>query len=164
MPVPFAIAIRRAEGRRLGANPLVVASEGFPITAGLPQTFPLPTSRDVEYTALPPDNDGAQNLGSVSSPQCNQPTPRNTIVAGPQGQGRIAYLGLLYLAALEDYDNTDLRSGAPDRLLEQAVAWAGRGAVSNDRDDDGVQNEQDNCPNHANPNQEDGDEDGLGDL
>ena len=46
------------------------------------------------------------------------------------GAGCSAYLGPIYLASVSDYAGVApaLRSGSPDRLLEQAVAWAGTGA------------------------------------
>jgi hypothetical protein len=45
---------------------------------------------------------------------------KETVGAG----GRTAYLGPIYLASTGDYSTGSLRSGDPDRLLEQAVEWA----------------------------------------
>jgi hypothetical protein len=47
-----------------------------------------------------------------------------TVVIGADSAGRTVYLGVGY--ATKDVGNTALRSGAPDRLLEQAVHWAAK--------------------------------------
>ena len=46
------------------------------------------------------------------------------MVAGGAALGRSVWLGPFYAASPALYNNAELRTGAPDRLLEQAVAWA----------------------------------------
>jgi hypothetical protein len=94
-----------------------------PSPKGSRQTFLLTSSNNVEYVSVPPDEEGILTLGTVGGPACNNNSPRNVITAGDMGAGRGVYLGLLYMAA-DSYDTGDLRSAAPDQLLEQAVAWA----------------------------------------
>lgn len=48
------------------------------------------------------------------------------VVAGAPGSGRSVWLGPIYAGTSEV---NALRTGAPDQLLEQAVAWAARGGV-----------------------------------
>lgn len=92
------------------------------VTSGVAD-FSLPTSTIVEYAHGAPDATGAQVLATVESATCTSGVPRNAAVIGEFGLGRIAYLGLPYLANAVTYTNGDLRSGSADRLLEQAVAW-----------------------------------------
>ena len=40
------------------------------------------------------------------------------------GSGRSLYLGPIYLGSSTSYSTGTLRTGDPDRLLEQGVAWA----------------------------------------
>ncbi|QEG41240.1 CARDB domain-containing protein [Roseimaritima ulvae] len=49
---------------------------------------------------------------------------RPSVAVRTSGSGRVVYLGPVYSAA-STYPTTELRSGDPDRLLEQAVNWAG---------------------------------------
>ncbi|MFT5586794.1 MAG: hypothetical protein ACI9VR_004396, partial [Cognaticolwellia sp.] len=121
------------------------------ITDGLPST--LTAGADyIEGSPYASDATNGEVLGICDS--------YNTIVAGEYGSGRNVYLGYLYMAS-DSYSNTDLRSGDWDRLLEQAVAWS---ADALDTDGDGVSNGSDNCPNAANPGQDDADADGVGDA
>lgn len=47
-----------------------------------------------------------------------------TVVIGAPGDGRSVYLGPIYSGS-SYYNNSELRTGNPDHLLENAVAWAG---------------------------------------
>jgi len=40
------------------------------------------------------------------------------------GSGRSLYLGSIYMANITNYSTATLRTGVPDQLLEQGVAWA----------------------------------------
>jgi MYXO-CTERM domain-containing protein len=100
------------------ANP-----NGHPVTAGLPNAF-VTSSNNVEYTNLPLDAAMASVLGIGNNGACG-----NVIVVGQNGNGRMVYLGLVYMANAASYNNGDLRNGSADRLLEQAVNWASGGVV-----------------------------------
>jgi MYXO-CTERM domain-containing protein len=122
---------------------------GHPVTTGLPTSFLLTTSANVEYNNQMLDATNASVLGTVTGFSCNPATPRNTIIVGELGAGRLVYLGPVYMANTS-YNNTDLRSGNPDRLLEQACNWAAGTSTVVDSDNDGVPDSID--PNDANPN------------
>lgn len=62
---------------------------------------------------------GAKSLATVNGA---------VTMAYQEAVGRSVYLGLMYTSATS-YDNATLRMGNGDRLLEQAVAWAGRNPV-----------------------------------
>ncbi|WP_168210512.1 Ig-like domain-containing protein [Persicimonas caeni] len=133
----------------------IPAPNNHPVTAGLPTTVNFTTSYQMEYSSQPLDGTNAQSLGSCPGAPGNR-----VIVVGEEGSGRTVYLGLLYMARTS-YNNSDLRSGDLDRLLEQAVAWV---ADAVDTDGDGINDPNDNCPTVANPGQADADADGLGDA
>ena len=85
------------------------------VTVGV-SAFGISGGDDAEYPATSPVVDsGATVLATVSG----QPT----VVAGPAGSGRSVYLGPIYAAASGTYNTAELRVGAPDRLLEQALHW-----------------------------------------
>ena len=67
----------------------------------------------------------ATKLGSLVS------EPSAVTIAFQDTNGRSVYLGGLYLAEEDTYNNAGLRTGVEDRLLEQAVAWAGAGSTAN---------------------------------
>ncbi len=129
------------------------------LMAGIP-AFQLSTSRYIEYSRQPPDAVDARLAAMVDASECGSGPIRPVVVTGRAGAGRLVYLGLLYLGAESYTANGDLRVGPPDRLLEQALAWA---AYRTDSDDDGV-DATDNCPNVGNPDQADSDADGAGDA
>lgn len=83
-----------------------------------------------------------------------------SVVVGEYNLGFQVWLGFLYMAP-SNYNNTALRSGEWDRLLEQSVAWASLGI---DSDGDGVGDGKDNCVDIENADQTDSDGDGNGDL
>ena len=93
-----------------------------PVTEGL-SDFVLATSANIEVSPNPPDATNGQILGTATSGSCSSSGAFNAIVVGNLGDANLVYLGPIYLAQA-DYDVGDLRSGSPDRLLEQAVAWA----------------------------------------
>ena len=100
----------------LSAGPVVVNAISHPVTAGVP-TFTLSFGDFVEgpIAADPGTTTLATTLGG-----------RPAVVVGTAGAGgRTAYLGPFY--ALRAGFNTDeLRTGHPDRLLEQTVNWVHR--------------------------------------
>ncbi len=83
-----------------------------PVTQGVAD---FGASSYVEYPALGVDT-GAVVLGNISGSPA--------VVVGNAGSGRSAYLGPIYMGGY-----SGLNTGAPDRLLEQAVAWAAGDAV-----------------------------------
>jgi hypothetical protein len=88
-----------------------------PITDGI-TSFSLVGSDPVEYS--PPGADpGATVLATA-----NGTVP--VVVVGPIGSGRGVYLGPNYTGVTDAYNNAELRTGLPDRLLEQAVQWAAK--------------------------------------
>jgi hypothetical protein len=98
-----------------------------PVTEGL-SDFVLTTSADIEVSPNPPDATNGQILGTATSGSCSSSGALNAIVVGNLGDANLVYLGPVYLAQ-SSYNVGDLRSGSPDRLLEQAVAWAAEGAL-----------------------------------
>jgi len=93
-----------------------------PVTEGL-SDFVLATSANIEVSPNSPDATNGQILGTATSGSCSSSGAFNAIVVGNLGDANLVYLGPIYIAQA-DYDVGDLRSGSPDRLLEQAVAWA----------------------------------------
>jgi hypothetical protein len=95
-----------------------------PITTGLGPNLLITSSGPsnfVEFPTSSPQLDpGATLLGQISG----QPV----IAASNKGTGRGIYLGPIY-AGYSGWGTATLRSGDPDRLLEQSVAWAA-GAVA----------------------------------
>ena len=65
---------------------------------------------------------GATVLGNTNG--------KGTVVVNTVGEGRSVYLGPIYSGRSSVYNNSELRSGDPDHLLENAVAWAGGNLTS----------------------------------
>ncbi|WP_298369222.1 thrombospondin type 3 repeat-containing protein [uncultured Lutibacter sp.] len=61
-------------------------------------------------------------------------------------------------------NNLNLTSLINNDCLALVLAIIDVSAISKDKDEDGIPNEDDNCPNTPNPDQEDMDEDGIGDV
>ncbi len=138
---------------------LTVNAPAHPVTAGI--TSFVDNSNDMEISPFGPDATNGLVLATASAASCTN-TTRNVVVVGELGTGRLVYLGPLYMANTS-YANSGLRTGTPDRLFEQAVAWAaGPGVI--DTDMDGIPDATDNCPTVANTNQLDTDNDGIGDA
>jgi len=147
-----------------------------PVVDGVPN-FTLATSTYSTYSTTGPDLPNGQSLAS----SCGNP---HAVVVGEAGLGKSVFLGPLYQGNVVIYDNGDVRSGAPDQLLEQALAWVscdhsidadGDGVGDDcdrcegfddtlDFDGDRYPDDCDNCPDDAQPNQRDEDEDGYGYL
>ncbi|NUM33998.1 MAG: choice-of-anchor D domain-containing protein [Candidatus Brocadiae bacterium] len=96
-----------------------------PITQGLSSFAPGANYVEVNTATLP---SGSTVLGYTNSTSNKALMVRDSIGAG---QGRSAYLGVLYLASVSGYSTTPLKSGSADRLLEQTVAWLADSGVSN---------------------------------
>ncbi len=140
---------------------VAVSSISHPVTDGLAGTTIAGNANHVEASASSCDATNCQVLGTLSGGSVNN-SGTNAIVVGEYGGGRIVFLGQLYMAA-SGYNNTSLRSGDADRLLEQAVAWIAD-AIFIDTDGDGIEDSADNCPSVSNPSQADTDGDGVGDA
>ena len=136
---------------------LVITSTAHPVTDGL-STFDLP-GNNVEISPFAPDAVNGAVLATAEGSGCTS-TPTNAVVVGELGRGRTVYLGGMYMASTS-YGVDDLRIGDSDRLFEQAVFWA---APDLDADDDGVIDDEDNCPSVPNDGQEDADADDIGDA
>jgi len=90
-----------------------IFSIAHPITAGISNY-----SFSGEIFETPPAVDPAAiQLGKIAG-------RFGIAIAYRDATGRSVYLGGLYMGNVLDYDNSGLRSGVQDRLLEQAVAWA----------------------------------------
>lgn len=103
-----------------GTGSTVTPLASHPIFAGI-ASYTV-SSNHIEYeTGV---DSGAVALGVVNG------NSSNIAVAYQDLNGRSVYLGGQYLAAAS-YNVTGLRSGAQDRLFEQAVAWAAGGSPAN---------------------------------
>jgi hypothetical protein len=139
-----------------GLRLVVDSSVSHPVTAGV-ATFD-DASADIEISPFAPDATNGRVLATAEG-ACTQ-SPANAVVVGELGAGRTVYLGPLYLGSAS-YNVGGLRSGDADRLFEQAVFWT---APVQDADEDGVADDDDNCPDVANTDQADADADTLGDA
>lgn len=100
-----------------GSPPFTITPNAtvHPVTAGV--TPFSDGSNDIEF---PPA--GFEGSSIILA---DETTTATSVVAVRQPlSGRSVYLGELYTAVVGHYNNTGLRSGMADRLLEQAVAWA----------------------------------------
>ncbi len=88
-----------------GSGTVTITDNTHPITEGLADVF---YNSNVEFSSAGADNDGVV-LGQLGG--------QDVVVAANKGAGRSVYLGGVY-------HNRNFGSGDPDRLLEQAVAWA----------------------------------------
>ena len=100
------------------SNTSISLNTSHPITAGIGSSLPITSSGGefnyVEYSGGSLDS-GATSLGTIGG--------NSVLAAAQKGSGRGVYLGPIYSGSF-GYGNATLRSGAADRLLEQAVAWA----------------------------------------
>lgn len=95
---------------------LAVVDSSHPVTQGV-ENF---TATYIENSAL-----GAEPWAQILATTGG----RATAVVGEPGLGRSVYLGPTFSESGGSYP--ELRSGAADRLFEQAVAWAAQGGVDN---------------------------------
>jgi MYXO-CTERM domain-containing protein len=95
------------------------------VTDGVPDFTDASSYMETPGPALP----GAQVVATACGGQ-----PAVTQRDSSGSRGRQVYLGALYSGIPSSYNNTGLRSGAPDQLLEQAVHWAAGGCEDQDKD------------------------------
>ncbi|RME56307.1 MAG: hypothetical protein D6795_01710 [Deltaproteobacteria bacterium] len=135
-----------------------ILDDTHPITQGI-SDYDLTGGSGSDPCCLESSSAGADDDAAVLATWGPPNEPHPLVAVGEYGLGNIVYLGHVYMAS-SGYDVGDLRSGEPDRLLEQAVAYAG----CTDGDDDGICDIFDNCPEDANEDQSDRDLDGIGDV
>ena len=101
-----------ASGSVINGGLLDFAKTIHPVTVGLADTT-IPSA--IEYPSA-----GADAAGIILATTSGRPTA----VVQNVGYGRGVYLGPAYASSVDSVDQDALRTGVPDRLLEQAVAWA----------------------------------------
>ena len=99
---------------------LTIAMTSHPITDGV-SGFAIDADSNVEVPINNTPDDGATVIANISA---GGSTRLGGVVFEVGTGGRSVYLGPLYMADAVFYDTGDLRTGEPDQLLEQAVAWA----------------------------------------
>ena len=104
------------------ATVMDILQPAHPIFTGL-TNFSFPAGCCTELNPLPLET------GDVELARINGDPDSGTVVAIKQvGSGVTVYLGAVYMGN-SGYYIAGLRTGDPDRLLEQAVAWAADGSV-----------------------------------
>ena len=97
-----------------GGSTLVPNATAHPVTVGV-TTFGMSSNDFVEFS-----QGGVDGSATVLATTNGYPT----VVVGRPINGRSVYLGPIYSGGMNYFNNAELRSNQPDRLLEQAVAWA----------------------------------------
>ncbi len=95
-----------------GSAGVLIVNGGHPVSSGVAN---FSTASSIESTSTSSPDPGATLLGITSG--------RPTVVTGSFGAGKSVYLGPHYSVGA---GTSDLRIGNPDRVLEQAVAWAAK--------------------------------------
>jgi len=90
-----------------------------PVTFGL-SNF-TPGASFIEVNPLAPESNDTVLANIVGRPN------DIAIAVKSVGSGRSLYLGSIYMASSTQYSTGTLRTGVPDQLLEQGVAWAADG-------------------------------------
>ena len=108
------VATSASHGSFDGGSTLVPNATAHPVTVGV-TTFGMSGNDFVEFSQGGIDG-GATVLATTNG--------YPTVVVGRPVNGRSVYLGPIYSGGINYFNNAELRSGQPDRLLEQAVAWA----------------------------------------
>jgi Ca2+-binding RTX toxin-like protein len=120
-PIPDIDAIIpvNTSGDAFGINAATFVPNGtpHPVTAGV-TSFTLVNQDYIEYPV-----GGADPGGTVLGTAVYNSVARPVAVVGDIMAGRGVYLGPIYTGQT-GYLNAELRTGAPDQLLEQAVQWA----------------------------------------
>ena len=102
----------------INGGTMVIGGTSHPIIDGVVD-FTLSVGDFIEYSG------SAVDPGSTVLAATSGGAP--AVVVGFPGSGRAAFIGPIYTAAVGAFNTAELRSGAPDRLLEQAVNWAANG-------------------------------------
>ncbi len=95
-----------------------------PITNGLSSFAPGSNHVEINTAAMPSSD---LLLGYTNASTGNKALMVRDSIGS--GGGRSVYLGVQYLAS-DSYNTTSLRSGSPDRLLEQTISWLANGGGS----------------------------------
>jgi len=112
----------------------VITDNNHPVTTGI-NNFNLGGNGEGPNNGIDP---GARIVGTHNG--------RPQFVVAEYGEGRIVYLGPAYMGgAGYNHGFTDYYAGAPDRLMEQAVAWAA-GISLPDADDVAIKGAEDDSP------------------
>lgn len=106
------------------ASIMTIVQPTHPIFTGLTD-FSFPSGCCTEINPLPLET-GDQELARFNS---GSPDSGTAVAIKQAGNGVTVYLGPVYMGNT-GYYVAGLRTGAPDRLLEQAVAWAAEGSVA----------------------------------
>jgi len=110
--IDFVIPVNAGAGYQWNRGQMItIIDQNHPVTSGVNNFVP---NAHVEYSQ------GGVDQGTSTLAKCNN---QAAVVVGEYGDGRIVYLGPLYMAS-DSYGTGDLRNGNADRLMEQAVAWA----------------------------------------
>jgi uncharacterized membrane protein YgcG len=123
---------------------ITAAGTSHPVTAGLPLSFPVSSGFNVGFCKA-----GSTVLAVEGG--------NDAVCVRDHGAGRV-----VYFSHAGDY-STFAPFFDPNvaQLMVQAAAWS---CGTGDADGDGIVNADDNCPGVANPLQQDGDMDDLGDA
>jgi len=90
-------------------------NQGHPVTSGV-------STINTGYTIICPQT-GYEKAGSTRIGDCRGKTGTPGVVVWNYGSGRVVYINLEYMQQVTAYN---LRTGQPDKLLEQAVKWASK--------------------------------------
>ncbi len=126
-PIVPIVQASRTRGYCTGASSQITRVLEHPVVDGLTSW-----TADAAYAETP----GPLVEGAVPLANCTNGAAAVIVREAAAGRGRQVYLGQLFFGATSQYNNTALRAGSADRLLEQAVAWAS--GACEDADEDGV--------------------------
>jgi thrombospondin type 3 repeat protein len=134
----------------------VSGQEGHPVLAGIPSSFTFQADGHDAGTKGAFETDPSSVLMQVSS-------GGPAVLVRQLGAGRVVNFSFAPNHDHADGDGATLLDPNVQKLYVNAVRWSARPPVL-DSDGDGIPDNGDNCPNVANPDQSDADEDGIGDV